>query len=52
MIVGIMPDTHDRLPMIDEAVKQLNKDRTAKEVIVSSHKSFIPFFCFPSGLAT
>lgn len=25
MIVGIISDTHDRLPMIDEAVKQLNE---------------------------
>jgi len=47
-----MSDTHDRLPMIDEAVKQLNKDKTAKEVIGSSHKSFITFFCCLGGLAT
>ena len=25
MIVGLLSDTHDHLPIIDEAIKQLNK---------------------------
>ena len=27
MIVGIMADTHDRLPLVDKAVKRLNEER-------------------------
>ncbi|RLI45996.1 YfcE family phosphodiesterase, partial [Candidatus Bathyarchaeota archaeon] len=27
MLIGIMADTHDRLPLLDKAVKRLNEEK-------------------------
>jgi putative phosphoesterase len=41
MIVGIMADTHDRLPMLDEAVKRLNKEGV--ELVLHAGDYIAPF---------
>jgi len=44
VIVGIISDTHDRLPLIDEAVKRLNEicgNQTIEKAVDSSRTAFI-----------
>jgi len=41
MIVGIMADTHDRLPMLDKAVKRLNQE--AVEMVLHAGDYIAPF---------
>jgi len=41
MIVGIISDTHDRLPMIDEAVKRLNEMNV--ELVLHAGDYIAPF---------
>ncbi|KYH40435.1 MAG: phosphodiesterase [Candidatus Bathyarchaeota archaeon B26-2] len=41
MIVGIMSDTHDRLPLIDEAVKRMNAERV--DLVLHSGDYISPF---------
>ncbi|UCC33755.1 MAG: metallophosphoesterase [Candidatus Bathyarchaeota archaeon] len=41
MIVGIMADTHDRLPMLDKAVRRLNEEKA--EVVLHAGDYIAPF---------
>ncbi|UCE44483.1 MAG: metallophosphoesterase [Candidatus Bathyarchaeota archaeon] len=41
MIVGIMADTHDRLPMLDKAVKRLNEEKA--ELVLHAGDYIAPF---------
>lgn len=41
MIVGIMADTHDRLPLLDKAVKRLNEERV--ELVLHAGDYIAPF---------
>jgi putative phosphoesterase len=41
MIVGLMSDTHDRLPLIDEAVKKLNEEKV--ELVLHAGDYVAPF---------
>lgn len=41
MIVGIMADTHDRLPMLDKAVKRLNEEGV--ELVLHAGDYIAPF---------
>jgi putative phosphoesterase len=41
MIVGLMSDTHDRLPLIDEAVKRLNEEKA--ELLLHAGDYVAPF---------
>ena len=41
MIVGIMADTHDRLPMLDKAVKRLNEEEA--ELVLHAGDYIAPF---------
>ncbi len=41
MIVGIMADTHDRLPMLDKAVKRMNEERV--ELVLHAGDYIAPF---------
>lgn len=41
MIVGIIADTHDRLPFVDKAVKQLNKEKV--ELVLHAGDYVAPF---------
>ena len=41
MIVGIMADTHDRLPLVDEAVKVLNEQKV--ELVLHAGDYIAPF---------
>lgn len=41
MIVGIMADTHDRLPMLDKAVKKLNEEGV--ELVLHAGDYIAPF---------
>jgi putative phosphoesterase len=41
MIVGLLSDTHDRLPLIDEAVKQLNQ--MSVELVLHAGDYIAPF---------
>jgi len=41
MIVGIIADTHDRLPLLDKAVKRLNEERV--ELVLHAGDYIAPF---------
>lgn len=41
MIIGILADTHDRLPLIDEAVKKLNEENV--ELVMHAGDYVAPF---------
>lgn len=41
MIVGLVSDTHDRLPLIDEAVKRLNEEKV--ELVLHAGDYVAPF---------
>ena len=41
MIVGIISDTHDRLPLLDKAVKQLNEEKV--ELVLHAGDYIAPF---------
>jgi len=41
MIVGIIADTHDRLPLLDEAVKRLNEEKV--ELVLHAGDYVAPF---------
>ena len=41
MIVGIIADTHDRLPLLDEAVKRLNEEKA--ELVLHAGDYVAPF---------
>jgi len=41
MIVGLVSDTHDRLPLIDEAVKRLNEEKA--ELVLHAGDYVAPF---------
>lgn len=41
MIVGLVSDTHDRLPLIDEAVKRLNEEKA--ELVLHAGDYIAPF---------
>ena len=41
MIVGIISDTHDRLPLLDEAVKRLNEEKV--ELVLHAGDYVAPF---------
>jgi len=41
MIVGIMADTHDRLPLLDKAVRRLNEERI--ELVLHAGDYIAPF---------
>ena len=41
MIVGIMADTHDRLPLLDKAVKRLNEEKV--ELVLHAGDYVAPF---------
>lgn len=41
MIVGIMADTHDRLPLLDKAVKRLNEEKV--ELVMHAGDYVAPF---------
>jgi len=41
MIVGIIADTHDRLPLLDKAVKQLNEEKV--ELVLHAGDYIAPF---------
>ena len=41
MIVGLLSDTHDNLPLIDEAIKQLNKMNA--ELVLHARDYISPF---------
>ncbi len=41
MIVGIIADTHDRLPLLDKAVKRLNEEKV--ELVLHAGDYVAPF---------